>query len=104
MKNKLKLILYLSYDEVTENYEFFKIIYKMVTINELAEMAMSVAGKKLSIKNIPGPLGVRGRNSDNTLYEEKLGWRVSDPLISGIEKTYPWIAEQVEKYGEDLSL
>jgi len=76
---------------------------EMVTINELAEMAMSVAGKKLSIKHIPGPLGVRGRNSDNTLYEEKLGWRVSDPLIAGIEKTYPWIAEQAEKYGEDLA-
>ena len=53
---------------------------EMVTIDQLANIAMDIAGKKLHIKHIDGPLGVRGRNSDNTLYEEKLGWRVSEPL------------------------
>ncbi len=75
-----------------------------VTINQLAEMAMRIADKKLSIKHIPGPTGVRGRNSDNTLYEEKLGWRVSEALFSGLEKTYPWVAGQVEKHGKDIAI
>jgi len=70
---------------------------EMVTINGLAEMIMNVAGKKLSIKHIPGPLGVRGRNSDNAFYKEKIGWVVSQPLVKGIEKTYEWIYEQVNK-------
>lgn len=69
---------------------------EMVTINQLAEMIMAVAGKQLSIKHIPGPTGVRGRNSDNRLIMEKLGWKPTEPLIEGIRKTYPWIAEQVE--------
>jgi len=76
---------------------------EMVTINQLVRTAMDIAGKTLSIKHIDGPLGVRGRNSDNTLYEEKLGWRVSESLRSGMEKTYPWIESQVKKYGKDLS-
>lgn len=70
---------------------------EMVTIDELAHMIMEVAGKKLRIKHVEGPLGVRGRNSDNNLYEEKLGWKVSEPLIEGIKKTYPWIKAQVER-------
>ena len=70
---------------------------EMVSINELAEMAMDIAGKKLTIKHIDGPLGVRGRNSDNTLIKEKLGWAPSEPLRVGMEKTYKWIAEQVKK-------
>ncbi len=69
---------------------------EMVTINQLAEMVMKVAGKKLAIKHIPGPLGVRGRNSDNKLIGEKLGWKPSMKLIDGISRTYPWIKEQVE--------
>jgi len=69
---------------------------EMVTINQLAEMAMSIAGKKLSLRHIPGPLGVRGRNSDNHLIREKLGWQPSRPLRDGMEKTYAWIAAQVE--------
>lgn len=68
---------------------------EMVTINGLAEMAMQIAGKKLSIKHIPGPLGVRGRNSDNHLIQEKLDWRPSRPLQEGMEKTYAWIDHQV---------
>ncbi|MFA5054808.1 MAG: NAD-dependent epimerase/dehydratase family protein [Dehalococcoidia bacterium] len=70
---------------------------EMVTINQLAEMIMDIAGKKLSIKHIPGPLGVRGRNSDNRLIEEKLGWKPSAPLSKGLEKTYRWIEKMVEK-------
>lgn len=69
---------------------------EMVTINQLAQMIMDAAGKQLEIKHIPGPTGVRGRNSDNRLIEEKLGWRPTEPLSEGIRKTYPWIAEQVE--------
>jgi len=69
---------------------------EMVTINQLAEMAMSIAGKKLSMRHIPGPLGVRGRNSDNHLIRERLGWEPSRPLREGMEKTYSWIAAQVE--------
>lgn len=67
---------------------------EMVSINQLAKMIMDVAGKKLSIKHIEGPLGVRGRTSDNTLIEDKLGWRPSRPLREGIEKTYLWIKSQ----------
>jgi nucleoside-diphosphate-sugar epimerase len=68
---------------------------EMVTINQLADLAMDIAGKKLTIKHIPGPLGVRGRNSDNRLIEEKLGWKPSWPLRRGLEKTYAWIEEQL---------
>ncbi len=68
---------------------------EMVTINGLAEMIMAVAGKHLTIEHIPGPTGVRGRNSDNRLIEERLGWRPSQPLKHGIAKTYEWIATQV---------
>jgi GDP-D-mannose 3',5'-epimerase len=69
---------------------------EMVTINQLAQMAMSIAGKKLSIRHIEGPLGVRGRNSDNRLIRQRLGWAPSLPLREGMEKTYVWIAAQVE--------
>jgi len=69
---------------------------EMVTINQLAEMAMAIAGKRLSIRHIAGPLGVRGRNSDNRLIRERLGWEPSRPLREGIEQTYAWICEQVE--------
>ena len=68
---------------------------EMVTINQLAYMVMDIAGKNLSKKHVEGPLGVRGRNSDNTLIEQKLGWRPSSPLKEGFEKTYQWIEEQV---------
>lgn len=70
---------------------------EMISINGLAEMAMSVAGKQLHIRHIPGPLGVRGRNSDNTLIRQKLGWAPSRPLREGIEKTYAWIEAQVKQ-------
>jgi nucleoside-diphosphate-sugar epimerase len=69
---------------------------EMVTINQLAEMAMSIARKKLSIRHVEGPLGVRGRKSDNRLIREQLGWEPSRPLREGMEKTYEWISAQVE--------
>jgi nucleoside-diphosphate-sugar epimerase len=69
---------------------------EMVTINRLAEIIMEIANKKLKIKHIPGPLGVRGRNSDNKLIKEKLGWAPSKPLKYGLEITYKWIEKQVK--------
>lgn len=72
---------------------------EMVAINQLAEMVMKIAGKKLSIKHVPGPLGVRGRNSDNRLIREKLGWAPSGKLVDGLRKTYAWISEQAKKAG-----
>ncbi len=68
---------------------------EMLSINQLATMAMQIAGKQLLINNIPGPLGVRGRNSDNRLIAEKLNWAPSQPLIRGLEKTYAWVEAQV---------
>lgn len=73
---------------------------EMVTINQLAEMAMKIANKHLTIKHIPGPLGVRGRNSDNNLIENKLSWKPSEPLKNGMIKTYNWIAQQVKEAGK----
>jgi len=70
---------------------------EMVTINQLAETVMDIAGVKLNMRHIDGPLGVRGRNSDNKLIREKLGWAPSQPLRVGLEKTYKWIEEQVRK-------
>ncbi len=70
---------------------------EMVTINQLAHMIMEIADKKLSIVHINGPLGVRGRNSDNRLIFEKLGWKPSQPLIEGLKEDYVWIKAQVEK-------
>jgi GDP-D-mannose 3',5'-epimerase len=77
---------------------------EMVTINKLAEMIMTIANKNLTIKHIDGPLGVRGRNSDNNLFLQKLGWRVSDSLENGLKKTYPWIEKQIEIKGRDIGL
>jgi nucleoside-diphosphate-sugar epimerase len=79
---------------------------EMVTINQLAEMAIEVANKKATVRNIAGeefkakysfkcPVGVRGRNSDNRLFKEKVGWEPTQPLIVGIEKTYQWINKQL---------
>lgn len=68
---------------------------EMVTINQLVSLVAQVAGKDIKIKNIPGPTGVRGRNSDNKLIREKLNWEPSVPLIDGLTKTYKWIEERV---------
>ena len=68
---------------------------EMVSINELVQFAMSVRDKKLDIVHVPGPLGVRGRNSHNRLIEEKLGWKPKYSLKEGITWTYNWIEEQI---------
>lgn len=68
---------------------------EMVTINQLVDVAAQVAGKTVIKKHIKGPLGVRGRNSDNRLIKEKLAWAPSLPLKDGIAKTYKWIEQQV---------
>jgi len=70
---------------------------EMVSINQLADLVMHIANKKLSIKHIPGPLGVRGRSSDNRLIREKLQWEPISPLEVGMTKTYNWILPQVPK-------
>ena len=79
---------------------------EMVTINQLAEMAIKASDKRAYVKNIAGeefkakygfkcPVGVRGRNSDNRLYKEKIGWEPTQPLYDGIVKTFKWINQQV---------
>lgn len=70
---------------------------EMISINDFTQMIIDISGKKIQIKHIPGPLGVRGRNSDNRLIREKLDWAPSQPLRVGIEKTYHWIADQVAR-------
>jgi GDP-D-mannose 3',5'-epimerase len=68
---------------------------EMVSINQLAALAMDIAGRKLRIRHIPGPIGVRGRNSHNRLIRETLGWEPKPPLRVGMEKTYSWIEAQL---------
>jgi GDP-D-mannose 3',5'-epimerase len=68
---------------------------EMVTINRLVEIVADIAGKKLTIQHKEGPLGVRGRNSDNRLIKQRLGWAPTQSLRSGLEKTYAWIEQQV---------
>src|SRR3989338_865798 len=68
---------------------------EMISINNLAILVSDIAGKQINIKNIDGPEGVRGRNSDNRLIKNTLGWAPSAPLRVGLEKTYAWINKQV---------
>jgi nucleoside-diphosphate-sugar epimerase len=68
---------------------------EMVTINQLVDLAADIAGKTIGRKHVPGPQGVRGRNSDNRLIREKLGWEPRQPLRAGLERTYQWIEGQV---------
>ncbi len=72
---------------------------EMISINDFAKMIIDISGKNISINNVPGPEGVRGRNSDNELIHNKLGWRPEQPLRVGIEQTYNWIVKQIEKAG-----
>jgi len=67
----------------------------MVTINQLVDTAARVAGKTVEKNHIDGPLGVRGRNSNNDLIREKLNWDYVMSLEEGILKTYTWIKEQL---------
>lgn len=68
---------------------------RMIGINNLAKLISEIAGKEIEIKNIPGPMGVMGRNSHNKLIEETIGWRPDENLEKGIEITYKWISEQI---------
>jgi len=70
---------------------------EMISINDFAKMVIDISGKNISIKNIPGPTGVRGRNSDNKLIREKLGWEPGLSLRTGMEITYKWINQQVQQ-------
>jgi GDP-D-mannose 3', 5'-epimerase len=69
---------------------------EMVTINGLVDIVAEISGKKIIKHHISGPVGVRGRNSDNKLISEKLNWKPSLPLVKGLEKTYAWIDAQVK--------
>ena len=68
---------------------------EMITIQNFAKMAIELSGKTLTINNIDGPLGVHGRNSDNLLFKEKMGWEPTQPLRVGMEKTFSWIQDQI---------
>jgi nucleoside-diphosphate-sugar epimerase len=68
---------------------------EMVTINQLVETAAKVAGKNVEKNHIDGPLGVRGRNSNNDVIRRELGWDYQQTLEEGIRRTYAWISEQI---------
>jgi nucleoside-diphosphate-sugar epimerase len=68
-----------------------------ISINELVQLVADIAGKRIHIQHVPGPLGVRGRCSDNSLIEYALGWRPTRPLNEGLRITYEWICEQIKK-------
>jgi nucleoside-diphosphate-sugar epimerase len=70
---------------------------RMISINDLAFLIAKLAGKRVSIRNVPGPVGVMGRNSHNKLIKETIGWAPDENLEYGIQKTYAWISEQIKK-------
>ena len=70
---------------------------EMVTINQLVGLVADIAGKRIDVEHIPGPLGVRGRNSDNRLIGEKLGWVPDSRLRDGLEITYGWVESQLQR-------
>lgn len=70
---------------------------EMISINDLALLIAKISGKNITVENIRGPEGVRGRNSDNTLIKAQLGWAPSAKLEEGVKKTYPWILKQVHQ-------
>ncbi len=75
---------------------------RMVTIDELADIVADVAGIRITKRHVPGPQGVRGRNSDNTRLREVLGWEPRISLEEGIRRTYVWVEDQVRKSGIGL--
>ena len=78
---------------------------EMVTIDQLVDVVEAIAGIKLVRRyNLDAPKGVRGRNSDNTLVSQVLGWVPTTPLHSGMEKTYAWVYEQVKERAERLAI
>jgi GDP-D-mannose 3',5'-epimerase len=68
---------------------------EMVTISQLADLIIEISGKRIEKRYVPGPLGVRGRNSDNRLIRSRLGWEPAQPLVKGLETTYTWIESQL---------
>lgn len=81
---------------------------EMISMNDFANMIIEISGKNISVYNIDGeefikkyghacPVGVNGRNSDNSLYREKINWEVKEPLRKGIKRTYEWILERVQE-------
>jgi nucleoside-diphosphate-sugar epimerase len=68
---------------------------RMVTINQLANMVADIAGIKIEVQHVDGPMGVRGRNSDNTLLRQVLNWEPEVSLEEGLNRTFPWIEDQV---------
>lgn len=74
----------------------------MISINDLVNLIGKISGKTVQIKNIDGPMGVMGRNSDNTLIKEKIDWAPGEDLEGGLIKTYAWIKEQIEKDIKDV--
>lgn len=68
---------------------------RMISINDLAKLIASIAGKNIKIENVPGPMGVMGRNSHNKLIKETIGWSPDENLELGLQKTYNWIQEQI---------
>jgi nucleoside-diphosphate-sugar epimerase len=75
---------------------------EMISINDLGKMIIEISGKECIISNVEGPLGVMGRNSDNRLIQEKLGWAPSMSLREGIEKTYQWISNELQRIPEGV--
>jgi len=75
---------------------------EMISINDLAKMAIKISGKKIGIQNVSGPEGVRGRNSDNNLIYSSIGWKPSASLFDGINKTYKWIESRIVAEGNKL--
>ncbi len=69
---------------------------EMISIDGLVDLVSAIAGKKLKKRHVPGPTGVRGRNSDNHLIREKLDWAPSAPLRLGLARTYEWVDRQVQ--------
>jgi len=69
---------------------------EMISINDFAQMAIDISKKNIKIKNIEGPLGVKGRNSDNKLFKKEVGWQPTQSLKEGMEKTFKWIQEQIK--------
>merc|ERR1719399_2080516 len=74
---------------------------EMLSMNDFAKLAMSFEGKNIPIKHIPGPQGVRGRNSDNTMIKARIGWEPPTKLKDGLRKTYFWIKAQIDKEAAD---
>ena len=70
---------------------------EMISINDLVKKVCKISNKNIQVKHIDGPLGVKGRNSDNDLIFRELGWKPSQPLSEGLEKTYFWIEKQIKR-------